>query len=130
MADAALAAVSRGAWAGLSELMLPEGTLWNTRDKAGAPAWSVLTRAQVRETQSKEVFTERGFAGEARVSGHLASVWLPYDFYRDGKWSHCGIDSLTLVETPEGWRIAQFSYTVEQPPACAKHPAGPPLGAK
>ena len=29
--------------------------------------------------------------------GNLAHVWTPYEFYTDGKFSHCGANSLTLV---------------------------------
>ncbi len=44
---------------------------------------------------------------EYRVSidGNLAHVWTPYTFYMDGKLSHCGANSITLVETNEGWKI-------------------------
>ena len=78
----------------------------STREKDGAPVWHVSRRVEVRATPTLARFTERGFEGEARIAGHMATVSLPYDFYRDGRWSHCGIDVFTLVQTPEGWRIA------------------------
>jgi hypothetical protein len=130
VADAALVAISRGDWPGLADLMLPEGMILPTGEKAGAPVYSVLTREAVRTRKSDKVITERGFAGEARIAGHLATVWLPYDLYIDGKWSHCGVDLFALVERPEGWKIAEVAYTVEQPPLCARHPTGPPPGAQ
>jgi hypothetical protein len=58
----------------------------------------------------------------------MASVWLPYDLWIDGKWSHCGIDHFTLVQVGTAWRIANLTYSVEQPPACKLHPAGTPPG--
>ena len=53
-------------------------------------------------------------------------VWLPYDLYVDGEWSHCGVDTFTLVHTEAGWRIASMAWSVGQPPACQPHPDGPP----
>lgn len=37
--------------------------------------------------------------------GNLAHVWTPYEFYTDGKFSHCGANSFTLVYTDESWKI-------------------------
>ena len=59
------------------------------------------------------------------VHGALATFWAPYDFYRDGKFSHCGIDVFTLVRTKEGWKITGGSYTVQRT-GCAPSPLGRP----
>jgi hypothetical protein len=69
---------------------------------------------------------ERGFRPTVLVSGPLAVVWLPYDLYVNGSWSHCGIDAFTLVRNAGAWKIAALAWTVEQPPACERHPDGPP----
>ena len=42
---------------------------------------------------------------------------------------HCGVDVFTLLKSEGGWRIATLVWSVEQPPACQRHPAGPPPGA-
>jgi hypothetical protein len=72
-------------------------------------------------------FTERGFDATARVQDRVAQVWVPYDLYIGDKWSHCGVDTFTLMNVDGRWRVASLIYTIEQPPACRKHPAGPPL---
>jgi hypothetical protein len=36
------------------------------------------------------------------------------------------VDVVTLLETQGRWRVASLLFTIEQPPACQKHPAGPP----
>jgi len=51
-------------------------------------------------------------------------VWTPYDFWVDGKFSHCGIDIFDLVKTAEGWKISGATYTVERT-GCAASPLGP-----
>src|SRR5262245_56230839 len=55
------------------------------------------------------------FMGAPTVSirGRMAQVWGEYEFLRDGKFSHCGIDSISLFKTADGWRIAAFTFTVE-----------------
>jgi len=68
---------------------------------------------------------ERMWAPEVRFEGPLASIWAPYDFYREGRFSHCGIDAFHLIRRPDGWKIAGIVYTV-QPTGCPPNPLGPP----
>lgn len=39
------------------------------------------------------------------VNGSLAIVWTPYNFYYNGKFIHCGVNSFQLVRFKEGWKI-------------------------
>jgi hypothetical protein len=48
---------------------------------------------------------------EILVDDGLANVWVRYEFYADGKFSHCGIDSFLLVKTADGWKIAALADT-------------------
>lgn len=125
LADSALAAITRGDFVGLTDLMLDSAVTFSGGMGKDGPWTGFRTRAQNRATDGRG-FTERGFRPTVHVSGPLAVVWMPYDFYRDGKWSHCGVDAFTLLRTANGWRIATLSWSVEQPPACQPHPDGPP----
>ena len=40
-----------------------------------------------------------------KVDGKLASVWAPYQFYYKGKYSHCGVNALQLVQMQGQWKI-------------------------
>lgn len=40
-----------------------------------------------------------------KVDGALAIVWAPYNFYYNGQFSHCGMDSFQLVRFGNGWKI-------------------------
>ena len=40
-----------------------------------------------------------------KVDGKLASVWAPYQFYYKGKFSHCGVNALQLVQMQGEWKI-------------------------
>ena len=130
VAEAALAAISRDDINGFTDLMVPEGIVVPTFVRDGVPGYTVRTRAAQQASPMPPGIVERGFRPEVRIAGKLATVWMPYDFYVGGVWSHCGVDVLTLVQTKDGWRISTFSFSIEQPPACSKHPSGPPVGTK
>ncbi len=40
-----------------------------------------------------------------KIDGTLASVWTPYKFYFNGKFSHCGVNSFQLVKLGNVWKI-------------------------
>jgi aryl carrier-like protein len=61
---------------------------------------------------SHAVWRERIWHPTVLVQGDIAQVWVPYDFHIDGKLSHCGIDSISLVRMAGDWRIAGISYTI------------------
>jgi len=68
---------------------------------------------------------ERYWDPVVHVRGSLAVVWTPYEFWRDGKTSHCGIDVFELTKQAGAWKIGNVMYTVE-PDACpAMRPKDP-----
>ena len=126
VAGSALAAITRGDMTALTDLMLPEAVMFPTSTRDGVTRYRLRTRAEQRAAPVTRRVTERGFRPEARVNGPVATVWYPYDLYVDGQWSHCGVDVFTLIRTDGQWRIATMSWSAVQPPACEKHPDGPP----
>jgi hypothetical protein len=56
---------------------------------------------------------ERYWDPVVHVRGSLAVVWTPYEFWRDGKTSHCGVDVFELVKQAGAWKIGNVMYTVE-----------------
>jgi len=48
------------------------------------------------------------------IRGPIAVVWGAYDFWVDGQFSHCGVDSVDLVKKDGEWKIANFMWTVER----------------
>ena len=126
--DSALAVINSGDRVALSDLMIPEGQVFPARERDGAGVYSARTAASQRAEGRRAPIVERGFNPEVRIAGTIAMVWLPYDLYAEGRWSHCGIDLFTLVRVGSEWRIANLTYTIEQPPACREHPDGVPTG--
>lgn len=126
VADSALAAITRNEFNALGDLMIPEGTVIAAMMRDGRPVVGARAIETERLRKFDGTITERGFGATAMVAGNVATVWMPYDLYINGGWSHCGVDAFVLVRTTAGWRIVTLTYSVEQPPACTRHPAGPP----
>jgi hypothetical protein len=40
-----------------------------------------------------------------KIDGPLAIVWAPYNFFFNGQFSHCGMDSFQLVRFGKEWKI-------------------------
>ena len=56
-------------------------------------------------SEREEVWDEQIWDWDVKVDGNLASVWVPYAFYRGEQLSHCGIDAFQLVRLGEAWKI-------------------------
>ncbi len=114
----------------LREIMHPDVLMHSVERAAdGTRSSSSSTRDQLiaRLEGSEQVLTERMWDAEVRVSGDLAMVWTPYDFYVGDELSHCGADALLLTRNEdESWTIVALSWTRLQPPECELHPDGPP----
>ncbi len=48
------------------------------------------------------------------IHKNIAVVWAKYKFYINGKYSHCGVDSFSLIKDKNKWKIASIIYTVEK----------------
>ena len=98
--------------------MLPDARLYATRDADAAVTSRSLDEFVTQIATSKGALIER-LTGRPQVNVHrgIAQIWSEYEFVRDGKLSHCGIDSVLLFKTTGGWKIASLSYTVE-PTGC------------
>jgi len=126
VADSVLVALSSGDQATLKRLILDSAIVGGAAVRNGVERLSVGSWARYTSRTGPSEFTERGFGATARVQDRVAQVWVPYDLYVGKSWSHCGVDAFTLLESDGRWRVASLIYTIEQPPACQKHPAGPP----
>lgn len=126
VADSVLRALSAGDNLSLARLTLDSAIVGGIGVRDGVERMGVSSFRPYTSRSGPGGVTERGFDATARVQDRVAQVWVPYDLYIGDKWSHCGVDTFTLMKVDGRWRVASLIYTVEQPPACRKHPAGPP----
>ncbi|GAB1355847.1 nuclear transport factor 2 family protein [Cloacibacterium normanense] len=59
---------------------------------------------QVGASQSGDL-DERFTISKILVDGNMASVWVPYQFYYKGNFSHCGVNSFQLAKINNEWKI-------------------------
>ncbi len=80
-------------------------------------------------TPPRDRYFER-WLGEPTVMirGPIAVVWGEYDFWLNGAFRHCGVDTVNLAKVDGVWKIAHLMYTVEFE-ACATADDPPPEGA-
>ncbi|TDQ31578.1 nuclear transport factor 2 family protein [Zeaxanthinibacter enoshimensis] len=48
---------------------------------------------------------ERIKSYDLKVDGPMAQVWTPYEFYVNGKFSHCGVNAFQLGKVKGRWKI-------------------------
>lgn len=110
---------------GARKILQPQGRFHAMRVKNGQPDVHAFANEEYFADlqSSKQKKRERIWNPDVRVHGLVATVTAPYDFWIDGKFSHCGTDVFDLIKTEEGWKIAGGVYTVET--TCAPSPLGP-----
>ena len=59
---------------------------------------------QVGASQAGDL-DERFTISKILVDGNMASVWVPYQFYYKGNFSHCGVNSFQLEKINNEWKI-------------------------
>ena len=94
-------------------VMLPDARLYAIRESGSTVSTAAADFAtQIAGAQGDlvERFTAKPVVS---IRGHMAQVWGEYEFLRDGKFNHCGVDSVSLFKTADGWKIAAIAYTSE-----------------
>jgi len=110
----------------MRSIMTPDGKLYGYREEADG---LLIIRPSHSDylhdlSGSKDKRVERYWNPTITIHGRLATVWTPYDFYRDDEFSHCGINNFSLLKTEEGWKIAGALFSMQQE-NCAVSPLGP-----
>ena len=54
---------------------------------------------------------ERLTGWQCLIDAGVAAVWTPYEFYYEGKFSHCGVDSWQMMKVQGEWKITQLTDT-------------------
>ena len=62
---------------------------------------------------------ERFTISKILVDGNMASVWVPYQFYYKGNFSHCGVNSFQLAKINNDWKI-QYIIDTRRKDNCTK----------
>ena len=105
----------------MAAMQAPHGMTYVARPKEGGGI-EIVGRPNTYwvdpERADGPALRERYWSPTVLVRGPIAVVWAPYEFWEDGKTSHCGVDVFDLVKIDGKWRVSNSMWTVE-PDACA-----------
>ena len=94
---------------GLRSIFSDNATLQTiTRDREGKVRVATENLTELIEFVKglkKDSADERVKFEAIRIDGPLAAAWTPYQFYHNGKFSHCGVNSFQLVRLDGTWKI-------------------------
>ncbi|KUO56596.1 MAG: hypothetical protein APF78_06185 [Sphingomonadales bacterium BRH_c3] len=105
----------------LAQHMLPDGVIFiHNRIKPDQPRVDVVpvTDHLARWAKSPADVDEIMHIETVMVDGDMAQVWGPYYFEVEDKLNHCGFNSLSMIKTADGWKVANTSFSMEPPERC------------
>jgi hypothetical protein len=118
--DRYVAAISSKDIQAMAALQAPDGMTYRARAAEGG-GWDVVAHPNSYWVDPSRVdahtHRERYWSPTVLVRGGIAVVWAPYEFWIDGRTSHCGIDVFDFVKIDGAWRVSNAMWTVE-PGAC------------
>lgn len=53
----------------------------------------------------ENTFEEKLLGFNIQVDGNMANAWTPYEFWYNGNFSHCGVNSFQLMKEDDAWKI-------------------------
>ncbi|MCK5221607.1 MAG: nuclear transport factor 2 family protein [Candidatus Aminicenantes bacterium] len=98
------------------EILVIEGSNFSIREEGGSYKIKhtnyneLIASLPEMKGRYKEIITDP----EILVHKNIAVLWAKYKFFIDGKFSHCGVDSFSLIKIEDKWKIASIIYTVEK----------------
>lgn len=100
--------------AGMSELLIPDGSATQSRDHQ-------ISHTQLRDFPEKmpggtDRLEERFYNPLVHVADDIAVVYAKYDFLVDGEVHHWGTNILTFVKQGTTWRVSAIGDTARTDP--------------
>jgi hypothetical protein len=65
----------------------------------------------IASKKKEDIWFEKLLSYNIQVDENLATVWTPYEFYFNEKFSHCGVNSFQLFFNGEYWEIISILDT-------------------
>lgn len=53
----------------------------------------------------ENIFEEKLLGFSIQIDGDMANAWTPYEFWYNGNFSHCGVNSFQLIKQGNEWKI-------------------------
>lgn len=92
----------------LRALITEDATLHTVTQREGETvkeATDISRFIDLVSSSTEGVLDERLMSLKVYKDGNLATAWMEYTFFRGNEFSHCGVNSMNLMHTSEGWKI-------------------------
>ncbi len=91
-----------------SSVVIGDGVFYGYVESAEGLRLVRVTAGQFLEGMANrtDAVLERIWDVHVLVNKRLAMAWTPYDFFLNGEFHHCGVNSFNLIQTNDGWKIA------------------------
>ena len=73
-------------------------------EKIKTEDFSQFLKAIVSIPEDKK-FEEKLLNFSIKIDGSMANAWTEYEFWFDGQFSHCGVNSFQLIKADNKWKI-------------------------
>lgn len=103
-----------------SALFLP-GAILASSDVSGKASVTPIEKFVEHIGTNKSDWLERISTPKVLERSSISVVWAEYEFYLNGKFHHCGIDSFSLLKTDGKWEIAAITDTRDNS-GCKQNP--------
>ena len=95
--------------------ILGDAQVWRRRNNEGLPMIDFRFSKDSAPTMSSwPDMKEIALDYDITTNNEIAVAWVPYEFWIEDKFSHCGIDVFTLFKKDGEWKIVTLAYTVEK----------------
>ena len=98
------------------EILVSEGSNFSVREDGESFKVRFTDYKTLIEDLPKSKGKYREVINDSKILLHenIAVLWAKYDFFINGTFSHCGVDSFSLIKSEGKWKIASIIYTVEK----------------
>ncbi len=92
-------------------LFLPEGRIISKETDGSVRVVTSQQFSTMLGNLSRGKYREEIKNIEIKIDDYLASAWVDYELYVDGKYNHCGVDAFQLHYDGSSWKILQIADT-------------------
>lgn len=125
--DDFFAAIAARDFVRMRELMTADGVIHGYRNGPAGVQVTARSHGQFIDgiQNSESILVERYWDPQIAITDRMATVFAPYDVFIDGRFSHCGVNHISMLKVDEGWIIAGVVYSI-MVEECEVSPLGPP----
>ncbi|MCF1191987.1 nuclear transport factor 2 family protein [Mangrovimonas sp. AS39] len=97
----------------MKQTTMDEAQIWRRTNKEPIEIDMRLSKDDLQKMPSYPNLKELPLSFEISVDKGIAVAWVPYKFWVEDEFSHCGIDVFTLFKIDGKWKIISAAYTIE-----------------